>query len=93
MSCCGQKRSALKQSPPASTRDIARAINSAKRPPASAPGQRDQLHPSAAMLAYLARNASLLKIRVLTSEGERAKAVRARDRTGEGVRGRKAQVR
>ncbi len=83
MSCCGQKRSALKQSRPASTRDIARAPSAPtprNRPPASAPGQRDQLHPSAAMLAYLARNASLLTIRVLTSEGEHAKTARANDR-------------
>ena len=81
MSCCGQKRSALKQSRPTSTRDIALAPSTPRnRPPASAPGQHDQLHPSAAMLAYVARNASVLKTRVLTPEGERAKAVRANDR-------------
>jgi hypothetical protein len=67
MSCCGQKRSALKQSRPASTGDIARTPSTPRtHPPATALGQRGELHPSAAMLAYLARNASLLKSRTST---------------------------
>jgi hypothetical protein len=58
MSCCGQKRNALKQSSPAAPITAARGAASRQRPPAaSAPGQRTQSGSSAAMFAYLTRNA------------------------------------
>jgi hypothetical protein len=54
MSCCGQKRNALKQSRP--TASIRPARGDASPDPASAPGRPTQPRPSPALLAYLARN-------------------------------------
>lgn len=58
MSCCGQKRSAIKQARPVAPSASVRAPSSPRSPTRVAgPGQIDQPRPSAAMLAYLARNA------------------------------------
>jgi hypothetical protein len=64
MSCCGQKRSALKQGSPAAPAKTPRARSTPRSwRQGSSPGQRNQLNPSAAMLAYLARNATRLRLR------------------------------
>jgi hypothetical protein len=58
MSCCGQKRSAIKQSSHRAPSVPQRAEPAPRSPaPASAPEQMSQLRPSAAVLAYLTRNA------------------------------------
>jgi hypothetical protein len=54
MSCCGHKRDALKQSRPSTS--IRPGRGGASPDPASAPGRLTQPRPSAALLAYLARN-------------------------------------
>jgi hypothetical protein len=58
MSCCGQKRSAIKQSSHRAPSAPQRGESYSQSPaPVSTPGQINQLRPSAAVLAYLTRNA------------------------------------
>jgi len=58
MSCCGQKRRAVAQGTRAVTGDTRAHPSSAQGPgPQPPPGRLVRPRPSAAMLAYLARNA------------------------------------
>lgn len=58
MSCCGEKRSALNQRRQAGPAAVRRGLPASKATKlASAPGQRGQVHASAAIRAFLARNA------------------------------------